>query len=76
MLFTWQYRVIASKNGKYPLGTRVVAYWGWRNLTVVNPDDAPEGMMGSIFPLPDLGVLSPSLGLGAVGMPGFVHYIF
>ncbi len=23
------FRVIASKNGEYPLGTRLVGYWGW-----------------------------------------------
>lgn len=23
------FRVIATKNGEYPLGTRLVGYWGW-----------------------------------------------
>ena len=32
------------------------------------------GMMGSMAPLPDLGNLCPSYGLGAVGMPGYTKY--
>ena len=51
----------------------MIAYWGWRNFTVANPDDPPQGLMGAVFPLPDMGPLSLSLGLGAIGMPGYVH---
>lgn len=46
-----------------------------RTHTVVNPNDPPKFMVGSFQPLPDLGSLSPSLGLGAVGMPGYSSVI-
>lgn len=31
-------------------------------------------MMQSIFRLPNMGNLSPSLGLGAIGMPGYILF--
>lgn len=57
----------------------IVAYFGWRTHTVVNPDEeqykASSGdLFGLITPLPDIGNLSPSLGLGAIGMPGNSAY--
>lgn len=73
-------RVLESKNAKYPSGSMLVAYFGWRTHTVVNPDEqkskaAKTGdMFGMITQLPDLGNLSPSVGLGAVGMPGNSAY--
>ena len=74
------HRVLESKNAKYPSGSMLVAYFGWRTHTVVNPDEqkmkaAKTGdMFGMITQLPDLGNLSPSVGLGAVGMPGNSAY--
>ena len=41
--------------------------------TVVNPSNVATGMIGSFTHFPDIGSLSPSLGLGAIGMPGYVH---
>lgn len=67
-------KVIATKNDEYPEGTHVIGYWGWRNLTVVDPSRQTMSMMGAIQKLPDLGGLSPSLGLGAIGMPGNTAY--
>ena len=39
--------------------------------TVVNPSIKAPGMIGSFTHFPDIGNLSPSLGLGAIGMPGY-----
>lgn len=63
-------RVIESKNSEYEVGTLVIGYFGWRNLTVVDPKVVPTAMKNHMFKLPDIGGLSPSLGLGALGMPG------
>lgn len=63
-------RVIESKNSEYEVGTLVIGYFGWRNLTVVDPKVVPTAMRNYMFKLPDIGGLSPSLGLGALGMPG------
>jgi len=68
-------KVVESLNDKYPVGRLVVAYFGWRTHTVVNPDTSQgDDFMSKIVLLPDLGSLSPSLGLGAVGMPGNTAY--
>lgn len=67
-------KVVATKNGEYPLGTRLVGYWGWSTHTVVNPSNVATGMIGSFTHFPDIGSLSPSLGLGAIGMPGNTAY--
>jgi len=67
-------KVIETKNSKYPVGTLVVGYLGWRNKTVVNPNTPPTMMKGYTSILPDMGGLSPSLGLGALGMPGLTAY--
>ncbi|CAG0901801.1 unnamed protein product [Cyprideis torosa] len=66
-------RVIASKNGKYPVGTEVVINAGWRTHTIVNPDTLPQHF-GGIQYLPDLLDLPKSLALGACGMPGVTAY--
>merc|ERR1711928_190468 len=63
-------KVVESKSSEYPVGTLVVGYFGWRNMTVVDPAEVPTLMKGFMQKLPDLGGLSPSLGLGALGMPG------
>ena len=67
--------MVESRNDKYPVGRLVVAYFGWRTHTVVNPDVSQGAdFMSQIVLLPDLGSLSPSLGLGAVGMPGYPSF--
>jgi len=67
-------KVIESKNSEYEVGTLVIGYFGWRNLTVVDPKVVPTAMRNYMFKLPDIGGLSPSLGLGALGMPGNTAY--
>jgi len=67
-------RVIESKHAKYPVGTVLQAYFGWRDYTILNPDEGVKGFGRDIFVLPPLGDLSPSLGIGAIGMPGNTAY--
>lgn len=50
----------------------MTAFFGWQTHTVVNPDAATSDLFGQITLLPDLGDLPPSVGLGAVGMPGYL----
>ncbi|XP_045032342.1 prostaglandin reductase 1 [Daphnia magna] len=67
-------KVIESKNEKFPVGSLLVGYFGWRTHTVVNPDVRSKDFMEQITVLPNLGTLCPSVGLGAVGMPGNSAY--
>jgi hypothetical protein len=61
-------RVIASKHADYPKGTAVLGYFGWRELSVIQPDLMKRRMY--FYKLPDMKGLPPSYALGAVGMPG------
>ncbi|CAF1501272.1 unnamed protein product, partial [Didymodactylos carnosus] len=62
-------KVLKSKNGKYPVGTLVLAPSGWRTHFISNGDQPP------LRPIPfDLGQLSPSLALGPLGMPALTAY--
>ncbi|PVD24193.1 hypothetical protein C0Q70_14663 [Pomacea canaliculata] len=67
-------RIKESKNPSYPKGTLVLAYTGWRTLTLVsNPDE--KAVFGTLVKrLPDFGDLPPSLGIGCLGMPGLTAY--
>lgn len=57
------YRIIESKNEKYPKGSFCFAQCGWRSHTILKPkDDYRE-----FYLLPDFGNLPLSLGVGAVG---------
>ena len=71
LLFHYSNRVIQSNNDKFPVGSLLVGYLGWRTHTVFHPENIPQDFMGKVTPLPDLGSLCPSVGLGAVGMPGY-----
>ncbi|XP_055882604.1 prostaglandin reductase 1-like isoform X1 [Biomphalaria glabrata] len=73
-------RVKESKNAAYPVGKLVLAMVGWRDKTVLHPDQfnpyyvprfAPEK---TISELPDLGDFPSSLYLGILGMPGLSGY--
>lgn len=66
-------KIIESKNPDYPVGKRIVGYFGWRTHTIVSPKLFPELDLMSQNPylLPDIGDLSPSLSLGVLGMPGY-----
>lgn len=61
-------KVTESKNKDYEIGELCVAGFGWRSHTVADPSKHPELQ---VFKLPALGdLLSPSLALGSLGMPG------
>ncbi|XP_015179974.1 PREDICTED: prostaglandin reductase 1-like [Polistes dominula] len=69
-------KIIESKNSDYPVGKRIFGYFGWRTHTIFNPR-APEKFKTidqEPYLLPDIGDLSPSLGLGILGMPGNTAY--
>lgn len=71
------FRVIESKDDKFPVGATIFAPFGWRTHTIFNPekvaaenrtiDDTP-------FVLPDFGDLPASLGLSYLGQTGFTGY--
>ncbi|CAH2106175.1 unnamed protein product [Euphydryas editha] len=64
-----------SKDPDYPVGTRVVTHKGWCDFTIVDTKAPIEEVPRDIFyKLPDLKGLSPSLGVGAIGMPGATAY--
>lgn len=65
-------KIVESKNEKFPVGKRIRGYYGWRTHTIINPDkwDPPGFLKEKPSLLPDFGDLSPSLGLGGLGMPG------
>nr|XP_033338472.1 prostaglandin reductase 1-like [Megalopta genalis] len=76
MIGTQVAKILESKNSEYPVGKRVVGYFGWRTHTIVNPKNFSDTDMLNQKPLllPDIGNLSPSLCLGALGMPGNTAY--
>jgi len=66
------HRVIESKNSTFPINSIIFGNLGWRTLTAVNPVNFPK--KHDLYILPDIGDLSPSLGLGALGNPGNSAY--
>jgi len=62
-------KVLKSRNTKFPEGSYIVGYLGWRTLSVANNKS-------KVTPLPKeiTGDLSHSLGLGVLGMPGMTAY--
>merc|ERR1712227_8624 len=65
-------KVSESKNEDFATGDMYVGNFGWRTHTIVNPS---KNMQYQIKKIPDLGGLSPSLALGAAGMPGETAYL-
>lgn len=63
------FRVKESKNTEFPVGRYVIGPYGWRSHTISKES---EGGLPWSKPhlLPEFGNLSPSLGLGILGMPG------
>jgi len=65
-----------SKNKEYPQGSKIVIYGGWVERGVTNPK--PVHMPGHSKPAPPYIIpplpVSPSLMLGALGMPGCTAY--
>lgn len=61
------HRVIESKHPRYEKNSYVYAQFGWTTHSFINPDNT-DGC--KVYPLPDFGHRSVSLGLGVLGMPG------
>merc|ERR1712227_937849 len=72
MIGTQVAKVSESKNEDFATGDMYVGNFGWRTHTIVNPS---KNMQYQIKKIPDLGGLSPSLALGAAGMPGETAYL-
>lgn len=66
-------KIIESKNSEYPIGMYVVSHSGWRDYAVLN--DHPDSMFNMRPYIPERGVLSESLGVGALGIPGVTAYL-
>lgn len=65
------FRVIDSRNKKFPINAIVYALVGWRTHTIVNPDNFVKN---NLFVMPDFGGLPLSLGIGYLSMPGNTAY--
>ncbi|XP_046959886.1 prostaglandin reductase 1-like [Vanessa cardui] len=74
--FSFQVGIVEQSNdSNYPVGTRIVTHKGWCDYTVVNTAKSlPDNFLEVTYKLPDLQGLSPSIGIGAVGMPGITAY--
>lgn len=66
-------KIIESRNPEFPVGKYVVGNFGWRTHTIFSGNWTENPRVPTIT-LPDLGDLSPSLGLGVLGMPGNTAY--
>ncbi|CAD1470135.1 unnamed protein product [Heterotrigona itama] len=68
-------KIIESKNTDFPVGKRIIGPLGWRTHTIINPYGPEHDFLG-IKPMlvPDIGDLSPSLLLGALGLTGISAY--
>jgi len=64
------FRIIKSNNQDYKVGQIVFCSTGWRTISIINPITLEKDVMPTFYVLPDFGNLSPSLGLGVLGMPG------
>ncbi|XP_065215135.1 prostaglandin reductase 1-like isoform X2 [Planococcus citri] len=64
-------KVLESKNPNYNVNDLIVGNFGWQTVSIISPDTFHK-TTGNPAPykLPDIGNLSPSLGLGILGMPG------
>lgn len=66
------FRIIESKNENYPVGKLIFCNCGWRTFTIIDPKKFPS--RHDLYLLPDLGDLSPTIALGALGNPGNSAY--
>ncbi|XP_060803061.1 prostaglandin reductase 1-like [Amyelois transitella] len=74
--FSFQVGVVQeSKDPNHPVGSRVVTHQGWCDYSIINMSEPILGKEHRKYALPDLQGLSPSLALGAVGMPGATAYL-
>ena len=72
------FKVLQSKNPEYPEGSQLMSMIGWVDVGILDPNmksNAP-GSEGTVMtrPAQSIGTLSPSLLLGALGMPGATAY--
>jgi NADPH-dependent curcumin reductase CurA len=67
-------RIVESKNANYPVGGHFLVRAGWRDKTVMNPDEQPT-IAGNVAVQPaiDTGRHPQSLNIGVLGMPGLVQ---
>lgn len=67
-------RVLDSKHPEYPVDTFICGNLGWQTRCIVVPDDfrKPTDGVPPLYQLPDFGGLPRSLGLGVLGMTGYV----
>lgn len=78
--FGYQVGIIQeSRNKNYPVGTRIVSHHGWCDYCIINPNIQVSGINFhvldfGVYKVPDLLGLSPSMAIGAVGMPGATAY--
>ncbi|XP_049869300.1 prostaglandin reductase 1-like [Pectinophora gossypiella] len=72
--FSYQVGVILeSKSAKYPVGKRVVSHKGWCDYCILDTVPTKE-FTKMVYLLPDMQGISPSVGIGAAGMPGNTAY--
>ncbi|XP_030760143.1 prostaglandin reductase 1-like [Sitophilus oryzae] len=65
--------IVESKNPNFPAGKYCFGQYGWRSHTISNGIPDPNNILHE-YVLPDFKGLSPSLGLGILGMPGNTAY--
>ncbi|XP_063534282.1 prostaglandin reductase 1-like [Cydia strobilella] len=66
--------VLESKAPEFPVGCRIVSEKGWCDYSIVNPKEKSKVDWLRVYKLPNMGNLSPSLGVGTVGMTGATAY--
>lgn len=62
--------VIKSRCKEFPEGTQIIAYFGWRDLTIYKPIPGGIRTFQTIQNMPELKGLPDSYALGCLGMPG------
>lgn len=70
-MLLYLFRIIETKNPKYPVGKHVVGEFGWRSHTINDGKDLKNGFPGAWL-IPDPEGLPLSLSLGVLGMPGYI----
>lgn len=72
--YSFQVGVVSqSRDEEFPVGTQVVTHKGWCDYVILDKR-IKNGPMDVCYKVPDLKGLSPSLCVGAVGMPGATAY--
>lgn len=64
----YEFRVLETRNESYPKDSIIFGQLGWQTHSIFNPANNKDSIQ--TYVLPSFGKLSPSLGLGALGMPG------